>query len=351
MAPVNATSAILVDVTFDLFVWPVDRALSADEAMAMANALNTTLPFGIGHDKRLDPFIAEIKGRYPGIGGPNGPPCEFDVHRDHIFLGISWSGVESMVPVVADIAWRTGLAVYDPQQGLVGLPAPFGDAPMTSEGVGGHVRTAESAFAAIERGAVTAPGEGDAVVRRSIDDELRAAGFRQFSPLGFEITPDVAEEVLADPLRMPPSMQTSDRKADLIADLASTAVGKRHAAIVQLAAWDEDPDVAAALRTMLGSEDVFEASQAASGLARQGDVTDFPALVDLVHRMSPADGGTLESMLAVLPAALDLAVIAGPIAIDGLRSRALLWREPLPANPRDWQVAQIALMDELLASR
>ena len=338
-------------MTFDLLLWPVDRALSADEALAMANTLNTTLPFGIGHDKRLDPFIAEMKGRYPGIGGPDGPPCEFDVHRDHIFLGVSWSAVAGLVPVVADIAWRTGLAVYDPQQNIVGLPAPFADAPMSAEGVDGHVRTAESAFAAIERGTFSASGDSDAVMRRSVDDQLRAAGFRQFSPLGFEITPDVAAEVLADPMRMPPSMQTTDRKADLIAALSSTAVGARHAAIIQLAAWDDDPEVAAALRTMLGSEDVFEASQAANGLARQGDVTDFPALVDLVHRMSPADGGTLESMLAVLPAALDLAALAGPIAIDGLRSRALEWRGALPANPRDWQVAQIGLMDELLASR
>lgn len=338
-------------MTFDLLVWPVDRALSAEEAMAMANTLNTTLPFGIGHDKRLDPFIAEIKRRYPGLGGPDGPPCEFDVHRDHIFLGVSWSAVETLVPVVADIAWRTGLAVFDPQQGLVGLPAPFADAPMTSEGVGGHVRTAETAFAAIERGAVTAAADDDAAVQRSVSDQLRAAGIRQYSPLGFEITPDVAADVLADPTRMPPSMQTTDRKAALIADLASTAVGKRHAAIVQLAAWDHDPEVGTALRTMLGSDDVFEAGQAATGITRQGDVTDLPALVDLVRRMSPADGGTLESMLAVLPAALDLAVIAGPVAIEGLRSRALEWRGPLPANPRDWQVAQIALMDELLASR
>ena len=338
-------------MTFDLLVWPVDSALSADEAMAMANTLNTTLPFGIGHDKRLDPFIAEVQRRYPGIGGPAGPPCEFDVHRDHIFLGISWSLVEELLPVVAEIAWRTGLAVYDRQQERVGLPAPFAERPMTSDGVAGHVQNAESAFAAIERGALFAADDDDAAVQRSVSDQLRAAGFRQMSPLGFEITPDIEEEVLADPLRMPPSMQTADRKAGLIADLASTAVGKRHAAIIQLAAWDHDPEVATALRTMLESDDVFEAGHAASGLARQGDVTDLPALVALVHRMSPADGGTLESMLAVLPAALDLATIAGPVAIDGLRARALEWRGALPANPRDWQIAQIALIDELLAAR
>ena len=340
-------------MTFDLLAWPVDRALSADEALAMANTLNTTLPFGIGHDKRLDPFIAEMRRRYPGIDGrgPDGPPCEFDVHRDHIFLGVSWTMVEELVPVVADLAWRNGLALFDPQRELVGLPAPYADEPMTTDGVDGHVRTAESAFAAIERGSLMASGGETAAMERSISEQLRAAGFTKRSPLGFDITPDVEADVLADPTRMPPSMQTSERKAALIADLASTAVGPRHKAIVQLAAWDHDPQVAAALRTRLGSDDVFELGQAAAGLARQGDVTDLPALVELVHRMSPADGGTLDSMLAVLPAALVLATIAGPVGVDGLRARALEWRGPLPAHPKDWQAAQIALLDELLATR
>ena len=78
-------------------------------------------------------------------------------------------------------------------------------------------------------------------------------------------------------------------------------------------------EVATALRTLLPSDDVFEAGQAASGLARQGDITDLPALVALIHRMSPADGGTLEAMCAVLPPGLDLARIAVPSPSMGSR--------------------------------
>ena len=97
------------------------------------------------------------------------------------------------------------------------------------------------------------------------------------SPLGFEITPDIEAEVAADPTRLPAKLQTPDRKAELLNDLTSHASGTRHQAIGQLAAWDPDPEVAAALRPMLISDDVFEASQAATGLARQGDITDFPS--------------------------------------------------------------------------
>ena len=105
-----------------------------------------------GHDKRLDPFIAAIEARYPGIRrGQGDVPCEFDVMRDHIFLGISWSRVEEVVQVVAEAAWRTGVAVYDPQREAIGLPAPFAQEPLTSSGVDVHVATAEGAAEAIEQ--------------------------------------------------------------------------------------------------------------------------------------------------------------------------------------------------------
>jgi len=338
-------------VTFDLIVWPVDRALSTADALAEVERFGGRPSFLGGHDKRLDAFIQAMESRYPGIrrGHPD-VPCEFDVLRDHIFLGISWSRVEEMVDIVADMAWRTGVAVYDPQRETVGLPAPFADAPMASTGVDRHVAQAETAFDAIERGAAVAAGGDDATIQQAISDELRAVGFRQSSPLGFEITPDIEDEVRADPTGMPTSLQTPDRKAELIAGVTSPAVGERHRALVQLAGWDADDDVATALRPMLASEDVFEASQAATGLARQGDVTDLPALVDLVRRMSPSDGGTFEAMLLVLPPALDLARQAGPVAIDGLRDRARQWRGDLPSRAQPWHQDSYRAIDALLDS-
>jgi hypothetical protein len=270
------------------------------------------------------------------------------VLRDHIFLGIPWGNVETLVDAIASIAWRTGVAVFDPQRESVGLPAPFAEAPMSSEGVDEHVARADGALEAIAEGAALTAGEDEATVPRSISPQLRSAGFSMSSPLGFEITPDIEDEVRADPTGMPASLQTPDRKAALIADLTATLVGTRHRAITQLAGWDADPEVATALRELLPSDDVFEAGQAATGLARQGDITDLPALVGLIHRMSPSDGGTLEAMCAVLPPGLDLARLAGPVALDGLKARVRDWRGGLSARARPWQAEAYREIEALL---
>jgi hypothetical protein len=340
-------------VTYDLIVWPVDRALTVEEAIAQVDRLDADFSLGLGHDRRLDRFIAELEKRYPGIRGraAEPPPCELDVMRRHVFLGIPWSRVEELVAAVADAAWRTGLAVYDPQREAVGLPAPFADAPLTTRGVDRHTSVAETAFGAIERGAASAAGDDDAAAERAVSEELTSAGFRQLSPLGFVITPELEAEYHADPARMPSSLQTHERKTQLILDLSSSAVGARHVAIAQLAGWDPDPEVAAALRPMLASEDVHEASQAATGLARQGDVTDLPGVMGLLHRLSPSDGGTVASMLLALPPALDLASRAGPEAVEGVKSRARTWRGDPPTRVQPWDAEVRRVMDELLDAR
>ena len=190
--------------------------------------------------------------------------------------------------------------------------------------------------------------EDDASVSESVSNEVRASGFTIRSPLGFDITPDIEAEVAADPARLPSKLQTPERKAEMLNDLSSRTSGTRHQAIGQLAAWDPDPEVASALRLMLVSDDVFEASQAATGLARQGDITDFPALLDLVRRMSPDDGGTFEAMLLVLPPALDLARQAGPVAFEGLKQRARQWRGDLSPRAQPWHAEAYRAIDALL---
>ncbi len=339
-------------VTFDLIVWPVDRALALDEAVAEVDRLGGLSSFGLGHDKRLDAFIAAMEQRYPGLRGrgPVLPPCEFDVRRKHVFIGIPWSMVEEITTAVAEAAWRTGLAVYDPQREAVGLPAPFAETPMTAEGVERHVPAAADALdGAIRTDAELAPEDDPATAQHTISARLAAAGFLEISPLGFQITPDVAEEVLADPLRMPSSLQTPERKAELIDALTTAKVGPRHVALSQLAGWDPDADVAEALRLMLPSQDVFEAGQAAAGLARQRDITDLPGVLDVVHRFSPADGGTTEAMLLPLRAALSLAALAGPEIVEGVKGRAREWRGASRVRRQSWEQEFDRDLDELLA--
>jgi hypothetical protein len=172
--------------------------------------------------------------------------------------------------------------------------------------------------------------------------------FRVMSPLGFEITPEIEAEASADPTRMPTSLQTPERRARLIADLDSSRVGERHRALAQLAAWDPDVEVASALRPLLESDDLFAAGQAATGLARQRDVTDLPAAMRLLHAMSPADGGSVEAMIVPLRATLALAALAGPEIVEGVKSRARTWRGAGPRRRQTWEHEFDAELDGLL---
>jgi hypothetical protein len=164
----------------------------------------------------------------------------------------------------------------------------------------------------------------------------RQAGFATMSPLGFEITPDIEAEVMANPLRVPISLQTPERKAELLHKLTSdrTTAADRHAALQMLGGWDPDAEVQAALRPMLEADDAFVVGSASSGLARQGDPADLAALLAAVHRMSPSDGGTAEAMYMPLQAALQLAARADEDAVPEVKRKAREWLQaPAGARP------------------
>ena len=335
-------------MTFDLTVLPVDRALTFTEAAAEIEQLSGWR-LGLGHDPRLDPFLAEIERRYPGIRAPGrgDPPVELTVTRGTVVFGIGWSRVGELAPAICEAAYQTGLAVWDPQRQTVGLPAPYADAPLGPVGLGPHVESANRMIGAVV--STTSGGAFGEETPRALSGQLRSMGARQMSPLGFEITPEIEDEVFADPNRYPPSLQTPQRKAELLALLAAgQAAPDRHQAVASLASWDPDPDVAAALRPLLRSEDVFEVGMAASGLARQGDITDLPGVLQAVHRMSPADGGSAGSMVLPLKAALALAELAGPEIVLGVRAQARAWRTaPSPSRrDREFQADIDALLED-----
>jgi hypothetical protein len=334
-------------MTFDVTIFPVDRPLTYVEAIVEIDRV-TGWRLGLGHDARLDPFLAEIERRYPGIRAPRrgDPPVEVTVTRGTVVIAVGWSRVGELVPAICDAAYQTGLAVWDPQRKTVGLPAPYADAPLGPVGLGPQVDTANQMIGAVVT-SMNGGGVGEEGTTLGLSDQLRSIGATTMSPLGFEITPDIEDEVYADPTRYPRSLQTPERREELIASLADPFSGERHRALAGLSAWDPDPAVAAALRPILASEDVYEAGQAAQGLARQGDITDLPAVMDLGHRMSPADGGTVAAMLRPVMAALSLASLAGPDAVAGVKGRVASWRGA--ASGRRGQVDADAELDRLLA--
>jgi hypothetical protein len=149
-------------------------------------------------------------------------------------------------------------------------------------------------------------------------------------------------------MTLPSSPRTPRLRDELISGLDSGKSGERHSSLSRLADWDPDPKVADALRLVLKSEDVFEAGEAARGLARQGDITDLPAVLNLVFRLSPADGGNAETMLIPLRAALVLAELGGAIAVEGVKARARTWRGARKVRHQSWEQVFDRELDELL---
>jgi len=337
-------------MSYDLYLLPLDRALTWAEASAELDRLDGGWRPRLGHDGRLDPFLRALRARYPGIGrGPDGPPVELDIHHRHVFLAIGWSDVESMVPVISALAFGAGLTVVDPQREVVGPPSPLAAVPLGPEGLDEHVRVANEMLSAVVSGAVLGGSGGPEATHHAISEQLRSLGATAMSPLGFEITPEVEAEVFAHPDRVPASLQTRAWRDELIAAVTGTHVGHRHRALGTLGGWGSDPVVATALRPLVVSDDVWEAGQACAGLARQGDITDLPAVLDAVRRFSPAEGGSADAMLAPLRAALDLAQQAGPEIVAGVKGRARGWRGSPARRRAQWEGEAEALLDGLLA--
>jgi hypothetical protein len=336
-------------VSYDLYAWPVDRPMSADEARVEIEGRLGKWPLGLGRDKRLSPFVKAMEHRFPGLGTPVASvPMEFDVHRSWVFMALPWSYVAGLVEAIAPIAFEAGLALYDPQRDEVALPAPFGAAPLGTAGITEHERLAEEAFDLIRQGAAVGP---DGEPMAASNDLARDAGFKIMSPLGFEITPDIEDEVKANPLRVPAALQSADHKAELIAQLDTERSGEQQQALVMLGGWDPDPDVRAALRARLDANDVYVVGFACAALARQGNPTDLPGLLDAVYRMSPADGGSLDSMLMPLTAALDVAERVGPEAVEEVRSKARAWRRPPEGHAQRPRGLLDEELDRLLGDR
>ena len=312
-------------MSYDLLAWPIDAAMAPEQAIKQIQDRASRWPVGIGRDRRIKAFVAAMHEAFPGIGSMASPiPMEFDVHRDWVFMALPWSMVGDLVRTIAPLAYNSGLALFDPQRKEVALPRAFGPAPLGVAGIEEHEQMAGTAMNAII-GGLDVPA--DSTAEAGVHQSLRALGFTMQSPLGFEITPDVEAEAIANPLRIPSSLQTTQRKRELIEQLSEARAPRRHEALLMLSGWDPDPDVAAAVRGLLESEDMTTVGIAATALAHQGNPADLPALIEAVHRMSPADGGSVESMLLPLGGAFELARAVGPEAVEELKTKARAWSQ------------------------
>src|SRR5438552_18555035 len=200
-------------MSYDLLGWPVDRALSTEEAIAEIQDRAGGWPIGLGRDRKLNGFVKAMERHFRGLGtATSEAPMEFDVHHNWVFIALPWSQVERLVDEIGEIAFAEGVALFDPQRERVALPRPFGDTPLGTAGTDAHVRMAERAIDLVARG-VAMPGD-DPFAR--VNELARGEGFTAMSPLGFELTPDIEAEAMANPLRVPTSLQTAELREDLI---------------------------------------------------------------------------------------------------------------------------------------
>ena len=170
--------------------------------------------------------------------------------------------------------------------------------------------------------------------------DIQRSGGEMWSPMGYQLTEETIVESMADPLRTPSALQTPERKASLIADLGSTKRRARSMALTQLAGWDPDPEVAAALRPLLRTGDEHQRWEAASAMVRQRATDTLDEVLDVVRRASPAEGGSNGTMLLPVQIALELAELIGPDAVARVKSMSSSWRGPeptkLPRHERQW---------------
>jgi hypothetical protein len=121
---------------YELIVLPVDEPMTADEAAEAVGRLAGGFQLGLRRDHRLDAFEERMEEVWPVLKeSERERPFEFDRMRHHVFIGIPFESAGTVAKVVAEAAWSTGVAVFDPERHLVGLPAPMADAPMTFDDI------------------------------------------------------------------------------------------------------------------------------------------------------------------------------------------------------------------------
>jgi hypothetical protein len=129
IVPSRSTGTLGGSLSFDVAVWHRKRPYSPKEAGPMYQALCQGDTSVVDPDPRIDAFIADLIARYPSIDDypveeiDDCPwNCAFDQSAGHVILSMASSRIEEVVPVVAELAAKHRLTVYDPQDNELYLP-------------------------------------------------------------------------------------------------------------------------------------------------------------------------------------------------------------------------------------
>jgi hypothetical protein len=320
-------------MSFDLYVFPVDKAMSDRAAsrhvMRLQDAdLDPDAPPGA----ELAGFLADFRARYPDLHALDEDSIEadqipvlVDAYSSHAFLSIWWSAVAEVAAFALELTERHGLALFDPQAEVVHLPPALGPRrPTDWDAAQAEGQAMIDVFTDVME---TTPLTGDpkadiaASMRRMV-----ASGMRMTDICGNELTVDNVGEVFDRPPRLPAQLQTPKHRARLFADLGAANPMKRSGAVLRASAWDPDPEITAALRRILADDpDHGVRSMAALGLGTMRDLESFPQILGLVRELAErGDWHALDDALSAARAMTDLApLVDGPAVAD---ARAMLER-------------------------
>jgi hypothetical protein len=152
-------------MSFDLGVWYSEAPMNLDQAESYYEHINSDW-VDLRRRAEFDAFLVALQARFPDLRSPDDPPADpdeppislmmsvaemksapqaapewleemrkkrpapedspwaatLDPHGSGIALSITWNMVETVAPVVVDLAARANLLVYDPQNSHVFVP-------------------------------------------------------------------------------------------------------------------------------------------------------------------------------------------------------------------------------------
>ena len=236
---------------YDLFLWPVTGPITYNQANATLDRLLDEELDTPPHPS-LPAFVEAMRQRFPeafpdeDLIEPDWQPplgsvfFEMDLAPGHVFLGIPFHCVARVATAAQEIAGTHDLVIVDPQGEYVILPPHFGGTPIEwgTDPTAEELAAQQAAFMADlpTLDPSVDPGDFDAMDVAMVRN-MSAEGIEMWSPLGFQITPETINETYADPGRVPSSLQTAERKAQLLADVRSPKARVRTMALTQLAGW------------------------------------------------------------------------------------------------------------------
>lgn len=113
-------------MSFDLGVWQGHGAPTAAEASRIYAAFcrGETSPRVVQNSPAVEAFYQDLTEQWPEAGNVDPSPWSSPLHHapSHVLMSCVWSQAETVFPIIAELAARRGLVLFDPQSEEVYLP-------------------------------------------------------------------------------------------------------------------------------------------------------------------------------------------------------------------------------------